>query len=213
MQVLETTSTGTDKATKVFTTIDENTPPFSETFTIFSKRKHYEEQSKFSEGEQTILRRALENLNMGVDEIPQWLYKAMKLKLEGKKVLFLNDRLSLRTYKRATHINREGLWDMVMCEHDMRHDDTKDVREDYGEKVPHDGSLDLWLRNRVYHSQMKMIIKVAHAYPEIWKDLEARDGQEIVVSYENDTLRLYLPETDTTYELAVGRIKLVPENN
>jgi|GEM_PF-5642509 len=191
----------------IFTTLREDLQPFRERFAIYSKTTHYDQICTIDPDEQIVLKKDIEKLGMDAD-IRSWLYKAMQLKKLGKKILFLTDRMSLMTYKRSVYQNHPGLWDMVLCEHDMRHDRTKDVTEDYGEKTSHDGSLDVWFRNRVHQAQIRMFIKVAHGYPEVWNDLIIRDGQEVEVYYNHNTLHVHILETHTTYTLAVGRIRL-----
>ncbi len=191
------------KKTKVYTTLFSQAA-FEDTFTIYSKAKHYDELSPVPGDQHDALRRDLEALKLEV-EVRPWLYLAMQMKNEGKKLLLLTDRLSLNTYKRSTYPGHSGLWDLVLCEHDMRHDQTQGVNKDYGEIKDHDGPLDVWLRNRVSHAQMRMFIKIAHAYPDVWADLSSRDGEEVKVSYRECKLTLHLPATNT-YELSVAQI-------
>lgn len=196
---------------RVYTTLNENTA-FTDTFTIFSKAEHYDNPSLLPSGEHEQLRKAIEALHLDV-EVRPWLYQAMKLRQEGKKIAFLTDRLSLNTYKRSDYGKHPGLWNIVLCEHDMRHDRTPNVSEDYGEGKDHDGVLDMWLRSRVTQCQMRMFIKIAHAFPEVWADLSHRDGEEIRITYAAGKLTLELLSTNTTYELSVGQIRLTKETD
>ncbi len=206
----EATSNSATITKRVYTTLNEDTA-FTDTFIIFSKAEYIDQPSSLPSNEHEELRKAIEALHLDV-EVRPWLYQAMKLKQEGKKIAFLTDRLSLNTYKRSEYKKHPGLWDIVLCEHDMRHNQTPDVTEDYGEGKDHDGSLDIWLRSRVTQCQMRMFIKVAHAFPEVWADLSHRDGEEIHITYEAGKLTLELLSTKTTYELPVGQIRLTKEN-
>lgn len=141
--------------------------------------------------------------NIEKADLPEWVMPALRLRKEGKSVILGIKRFSMRTSKIAPIFNA------ILVSYDIRHNETKDVKGDYGIQKDHSGPNDILLRHRVmgYLQNIPIFVQLEQQEKN-WRTLiRDNDGKMLTVHCENNVLLIYFQGMETPVTFFVKTLK------